>query len=60
MLTPGQAPKHRTGPRQIGRFSEHYMIQLNHGIAPQHDRVGLLPRHRPGLALCKGLHLLDR
>ena len=60
MITASQAPKHRTGLRQIGRFPEHVMIQLNHRIAPQHDRLRLLPRDRLGLALREGLHLFDR
>src|SRR5713226_1883470 len=60
MITTGQEPEHRMGLRQIGRFPEHVMIQLNHRIAPQHDRLRLLPRDRPGLALREGLHLLDR
>ena len=59
MITSSQVPKHRTGFRQIVRFPEHVMIHLNHRIAPQHDRLRLLSRDRLGLALCKGLHLLD-
>lgn len=60
MITAGQAPKHRTGVRQIGRFPEHVMTQFNHRIAPQHDRRRLLPRDRLGLALREGHYLLDR
>ena len=54
-----QATEHRTGLRQIGRLSEHVMIQLNDCIAPQHDRLRLLPCNRLRFALCEGLHLLD-
>ena len=60
MITASQEPKHRTGLRQIGRFPEHVMIQLNHRIAPQHDRFRLLPPDRLGLAQRKGHYLLDR
>lgn len=60
MITAGQAPEHRTGLRQIDRFPEYVMIQLNYRVAPQHDRLRLLPRDRLGLPLREGLHLLDR
>jgi hypothetical protein len=60
MVAAGQAPEHRTGFRQIGRFPEYVMIQLNYRVAPQHDGLRFLPRDRLGLALREGLHLLDR
>ena len=59
MITTSQATEHRTGLRQIGRFPEHVMIQLNYRIAPQHDRLRLFFRDRLRFALCEGLYLLD-
>ena len=60
MAAASQAPEHRTSIRQIDRLPDHVMIQLNHCVTPQHDRLRFLPRDRLSLALREGPYLFDR
>jgi hypothetical protein len=60
MVTSGQASKHRTGLQQISWFSKHGMIQLDHRITPQHNRLRLVSRDRLGLGEREGCHLFYR